>query len=185
MATPAAKLPECLMHAQNYDACQKIAQAFMFLVTEIPQLTQRGDREMSFWKVHKMSESSSSRMREVFAFLMTVLQDLQDSISNHSGLLNQADLSHQGNRHAERDLRQLRLGLTQSLAMCRNLTEQIAYEATKATRERSPHLLAEMRALSDAVLAQLTLISERVNRRVQELSTMPQLCFESRCADGV
>ena len=176
MATPAEELPECLMQAQNHNACQKIAQAFMFLVTEIPQLTQRGDREMYFWKVQNMSEHSSRRMKEVFAFLMTVLQDLQDSISNHSGLLNQADLSHQGNRHAERDLRQLRLGLNQSLAMCRHLTEQIAYEATRATGERSPHLLAEMKALNDAVLARLTFISESVNRRVQQLSAMPQEC---------
>ena len=181
MATSAEKFPECLMQAQNHNACQKIAQAFMFLVSEIPRLTQRGDREMSFWKVQKMSEHSSRSMKEVFTFLMTVLQDLQDNISNHSGLLNQVDLSHKGNRHAERDLRQLRLGLNQSLALCRNLTEQIAYEATKATGGRSPHLLAEMKALNDAVLAQLTFISERVNRRVQELSATPQ----QYAADGV
>ena len=51
------------MQAQNHNACQKIAQAFMFLVTEIPQLTQRGDRELSFWKVQNMSEHSSRRMK--------------------------------------------------------------------------------------------------------------------------
>ena len=66
------------------------------------------------------------------------------------------------------------MGLHQLLAMCRSLAEQIAYEATKATGEKSAPSLAEIKAANDAVLAQLTLVSGKVDERVQELSTQPE-----------
>jgi hypothetical protein len=176
------------------DPIQKLAMAFMFLMTEIPKLTQRGAREMSLHKVRAASNSSRENIPEVFAFLTKVLQDLHDDVTNPEiydvrefdgfdgirpvpqaiGLLLQVDLSHQGNRHAEVELRSLRMGFHQLLAMCRNLAEQIAYEATKATGEKSAPSLAEMKAANDAVLAQLTAFSKKVDQRVQELSAQPE-----------
>ena len=177
------------IESDGCDPIQKLAMAFMFLMTEIPQLTQRGAREMSLHKVHGASNSSRKGMREVFAFLTTVLQDLHDRVTNPApdiyyrgamqtpqaiGLLHQVDLSHSGNRHAEVQLRSIRIGLHQLLAMCRNLAEQIAYEATKATGEKSVLSLAEMKEANDAVLTQLTAFSIKVDQRVQELSAQPE-----------
>ncbi len=90
------------------------------------------------------------------------------------GLLNHVDLSHRGNRHAEVELRSLRMGLHQLLAMCRSLAEQIAYETTKATGAKSAPSLSEMKVATDAALAQLTLVSGKVDKRVQELSAQPE-----------
>jgi hypothetical protein len=189
--------PKCIMmnadlHTQiDSDWCrddsQKLAMAFMFLMTNIPRLTQRCAREMSLHKVEVMAKHSSESMREVFAFLTEVLQDLHDTITRPDldgwglplGLLNQADLRHKGNRHVEVQLRSLRMGLHQVLTMCRSLAEQIAYEATKATGENSAQSLAEMKAANNAVLAQLTFVSGKVDQRVQELTAQPERhdCF--------
>jgi hypothetical protein len=163
-----------------FDHIQQMSLALMFLTTNIPQLTQRGDREMSLHKVVKVSELSGQAMQEVFAFLTRVLQDLHRSISSTDpiepmnpeprGLLNQRDLSHQGNRHAERDLRQLRAGLQMLQTMSRNLKAQIEYEVARAEGERSRVSLAEMNTANDAVLARMTAVWEQINQRIHELS---------------
>ncbi len=77
---------------------------------------------------------------------------------------------HRGNRHAERDLRQLRAGLQMLQTMSRNLKAQIEYEVTRAEGERSRVSLAEMNTANDAVLARMTAICEQVNQRIHELS---------------
>jgi hypothetical protein len=206
-AGPGEQFPRCLTGYRGDDIdmsffnhIQQMSLALTFLTTEIPQLTQRGDREMSFHKVVKMSEHSGQAMQEVFAFLTRVLQDLHRTISSADpieqgglidvplpGLLMQRDLSHRGNRHAERDLRQLRAGLQMLQTMSRNLKAQIEYEVARAEGERSRVSLAEMNTANDAVLARMTAIWEQVNQRIHELSIpVPQdsglrPTLDSRC----
>jgi hypothetical protein len=137
----------------------------MFLATELPCLTQHGSRELSAYKVHRMRQSSKQRFEEVSAFLKNELQELHDYIASPDGLLLEDDLSHSGNRHAEVHLRQLGMGLRQSMAMCCNLAEQMGTDLYQASCEANG-----MRAANGAVLAQLTLITGKVEGRVEELS---------------
>lgn len=186
-AGPGEQFPRCLKGYRDvdidmscFDHIQQMSLALMFLTTNIPQLTQRGDREMSLHKVVKVSESTGQAMQEVFAFLTRVLQDLHRSISSADpiepgnpeprGLLNQRDLSHKGNRHAERDLRQLRAGLQMLQTMSRNVKAQIEYEVARTEGERSRVSLAEMNTANDAVLARMTAVWEQINQRIHELS---------------
>ena len=62
-------------------------------------------------------------------------------------------------------LRQLGMGLRQSMVMCSNLAEQMGTDLYQATCE-----YLGMRAANGAVLAQQTLITGKVEGRVEELS---------------
>lgn len=119
---------------------QDIASAIMFLITLFPCVTQRGAREMSVWKVAAEAEFASQQCIETFEFLINVLQALHVRIASPTGLLNQRAIHGERvaseNRHAEIQLRQFRMGLHQSLAMCHNLTTLVTEEATKVP---SPH----------------------------------------------
>ena len=150
-------------------ACDKIAQAFMFLIMELPAVTQKGARELSAHKVAYASKWASQRLRDVLAFSTQALQDLHDKIAHPSGLLNQvARHGHEplDNRHAEVQLRQLLRGVHQLLAMHSSFTAFVAEDLLT----ESTQLLADINAASDVVLAQLTMISGKVNQRIQELS---------------
>jgi hypothetical protein len=74
-----------------------------------------------------------------------------------------ASSAYSGNRHAEEQLRQLGMGLRKSMAKCRNLAEQMGTDLYQRCE-------VGMRATNDAVLAQLTLVTGRVEGRVEELS---------------
>ena len=149
-------------------ACDKIAQAFMFLITELPNVTQKGARELSAHKVAYAKKWASQHLRDVLAFSTQALQDLHDKIAHPSGLLNQvARHGHEplDNRHAEVQLRQLLRGVHQLLAMHSSFTAFVAEDLHTRTQ-----LLADINAASDVVLAQLTMISGKVNQRIQQLS---------------
>jgi hypothetical protein len=149
-------------------ACDKIAQAFMFLITELPNVTQKGARELSAHKVAYAKKWARKHLRDVLAFSTQALQDLHDKIAHPSGLLNQvARHGHEpDNRHAEVQLRQLLRGVHQLLAMHSSFTAFVAEDLPT----ESTQLLADINAASDVVLAQLTMISGKVNQRIQELS---------------
>jgi hypothetical protein len=160
-----AAIPECITSSSDYSSyCDKFARAFMFLIMELPCLTQQGSRELSAYKRDLLSKASVKECEKVFVFLKKELQEMHDGFSNPHGLLLEDDLSHSGNRHAEVQLRQLGMGLQQSVSMCRNLAEQLEtdlYQRYKA--------VAGLRAANDAVLEQLTLVSGRVEGRINEL----------------
>jgi hypothetical protein len=152
--------------------CDKIAQAFMFLITELPQVTQKGAREMSAHKVAYASDSANRGVRNALAFLTKALQDLHDKIAHPSGLLNQvARHGHEpgDNRHAEVQLRQLLRGVHQLLAMHSRFTAFVAEDLGPSTWHKHVQLLADINTASDVVLSQLTMISDKVNQRIQKL----------------
>jgi len=154
-------------------ACDKIAQAFMFLITELPQVTQKGAREMSAHKVQFASDSASRGVRNALAFLTKALQDLHDGIAHPSGLLNQvATHGHEpgDNRHAEVQLRQLLRGVHQMLAMHSSFTAFVAEDLGPSTSHQRVQPLSDINTASDVVLSQLTMISDKVNQRIQQLS---------------
>lgn len=154
-------------------ACDKIAQALMFLITELPKVTQKGTREQSVYAVAAASKSASQWMRDVLAFLTQALQDLHDKIAHPSGLLNHvARHGHEplDDRHAEVKLRQLLRGVHQLLAMHSSFTAFVAEDLGPSTFHKHVQLLADINAASDVVLAQLTMILGKVNQRIQELS---------------
>ncbi len=148
----------------------------MSLITMFPRLTQRGARELSLPKVAIQARWCSQSCREVFQFLNNVLQALHVRITSPAGLLNQTAVHWDGkfdgegnrNRHAEVELRALRMGLHQALEMCRSLTTLVAEEAQKVPGEH--RRLAEVLAANQLVLGQLTQVATAVNQRVQQLS---------------
>jgi hypothetical protein len=79
-----------------------------------------------------MRQSSRRRFEEVSAFLKNELQKLHDNIARPDGLLLEDDLRHSGNRHAEVQLRQLGMGLRQSMATCSNLAKQMGMRSSGA-----------------------------------------------------
>ena len=172
-------MPSCMAH-HAYDVelqhCDSIARAFMSLITMFPRLTQRGARELSLPKVALQARFASQGCREVFQFLNNVLQALHVRITGPAGLLNQTAVHWDGkfdgegnrNRHAEVQLRALRMGLHQALEMCRSLTTLVAEEAQKVPGEH--RRLAEVLAANQLVLGQLTQVATAVNQRVQQLS---------------
>lgn len=125
---------------------------------------------MSVWRVAAAAEGASQQCRETFDFLMNLLQALHDRITGPAGLLSQQAIHgpHPANRHAEVQLRQLRMGLHQALAMCRQLTALVAEEASKIPGHHRH--LADAITGNQLVLAQLTSIAGLVNQRVAELS---------------
>jgi hypothetical protein len=163
---PLATLPEIPRYGVLL-ACDKIAEAFMFLIMELPAVTQKGARELSAHKVAYAKKQASQKLRDVLAFSTQALQDLHDKIAHPSGLLNQvARHGHEPwNRHAEVQLRQLLRGVHQLLAMHSSFTAFVAEDLPTGTQ-----LLADINPVSDVVLAQLTMISGKVNQRIQELS---------------
>jgi len=153
--------------------CDKIAQAFMFLIMELPQVTQKGARELSAHKVAYASDSASRGVKNALAFLTKALQNLHDKIAHPSGLLNQvARHGHEpgDNRHAEVQLRQLLRGMHQMLAMHSSFTAFVAEDLGTSTWHKDVQLLADINTASDVVLSQLTMISDKVNQRIQQLS---------------
>jgi hypothetical protein len=170
-------MPSCMAHhAYDFELqhCDSIARAFMSLITMFPRLTQRGARELSLPKVALQARFASQSCREVFQFLNNVLQALHVRITSPAGLLNQTAVHGEqycagpANRHAEVQLRALRMGLHHALEMCRSLTTLVAEEAQKVPGEH--RRLAEVLAANQLVLGQLTQVATAVNQRVQQLS---------------
>lgn len=172
-------IPSCMAsRSVEMQHCDGIARAFMSLITLFPLLTQRGARELSVWKVATQAKFASKQCREVFQYLNNVMQALHVRITSPTGLLNQTakhgehNCVEPANRHAEVQLRGLRMGLHQALQMCRSLTTLVAEEAQKVPGEH--RRLTEVLAANQLVLGRLTLVATAVNQRVQQLSQ--ELC---------
>jgi hypothetical protein len=82
-------VPFPIRHSNRWVACDKIAHAYMLLITELPQVTQKGSREMSVFRVKAASDLASRGLRNILAFLTQALQNLLGEIAHSSGLLNQ------------------------------------------------------------------------------------------------
>ena len=127
---------------------------------------------MSAHKVAYASDSASRGLKDALAFQTQALQDLHDGIAHPSGLLNQvARHGHEpgDNRHAEVELRQLLRGVHQLLAMHSSFTAFVAEDLGPSASRQRVQLLADINTASDVVLAQLTMISDKVNQRIQQL----------------
>ena len=166
-------VPFPIGYSNRWVACDKIAHAYMLLITELPQVTQNGSREMSAFRVKAASDSASRGLRNILAFLTQALQNLHGEIAHPSGLLNQvARHGHEPgeNRNAEIQLRQLLRGVHQLLLMHNSFTAFVAKDLGSSTNPKGHvQLLADIHATSDIVLALLTMILDKVNRRIQEL----------------